>query len=813
MFRMLENEKSNLTSEIEFLRKKVARLESLEKNHHLNNEKLQASEHRYRDLVNTINSGVCVYEVINDGQSGDDYIIKEFNRTALEAEGFIHEQIVGKSLKEIRPNIDDFGLIPIFREVWKTGVSAFYPATVYVDNKFSNYYENRVFRLPNGELIAVYDDVSEKENMAARLLETKERFDQALNATQDGLFDWNLVTNQIYYSPNWKRMLGYGPDELADDFSLWETHTKAEDVQRSWAMQQELINRQRDRFEMEFKMKHKDGHWVDILSRAAAIFDEEGKAVRIVGTHVDISENKRAQEREKEALARLRLAMESADEGVWEWDFSNDHVTFDRAALKMVGYDEEFDAKESQYWVDQVHEDDRQMVAENYEAFLSGQIEKYNVEFRFKHRNGGYVWIASTARIIRMDAKGKPLLVAGIHRDITDRMEHDKEKEILQAQLVQAQKMESVGRLAGGVAHDFNNKLSVIQGYTELSLSDIDESHPLRSNLEEILKATLHSGAITKQLLAFARKQTIAPTVLDLNETVSGMLKMLQRLIGEEITLAWFPGCNLMTVKLDSTQLDQIMANLVVNARDAISGMGRITIETVNVELDQAFCDLHPGSQPGPYVHLSVSDDGEGMDEVTCQNIFEPFYTTKSTGQGTGLGMSMVYGIVMQNQGIISVQSEPGNGTTFQIFLPGEKGLVGGLELPGSLGIPTGQGESILVVEDEEAIMKMASVMLENLGYKVTGACLPEEALRLVEKRESPFHLLLSDVVLPQMNGRQLADRLAEKMPQMKILFMSGYTADVIAHRGVLDESVDFINKPFSLKDLGQKVRLILDRP
>lgn len=264
--------------------------------------KLKESEERYRELVDTINSGVAIYKVINDGCSGSDYIIKDFNQFALKHEMLKKEEVVGKSLKDIRPNIDDYGLIDTFREVWKTGIPAYFPAKIYVDNKYSNYYENRIFKLPSGEVVAIYDDVTMKMRAEKSLKESEERFEHAMDATDDGIFDWDLKTNAIYYSPGWKKMLGYENHELPNDFSVWETTTDPKDVEKSWELQQKLISKQIDRFVIEFKMKHKHGHWVDILSRAKAIFDDKGEAIRIVGTHTDISERKKAEKEIKKQL-------------------------------------------------------------------------------------------------------------------------------------------------------------------------------------------------------------------------------------------------------------------------------------------------------------------------------------------------------------------------------------------------------------------------------------------------------------------------------------------------------------------------------
>ena len=397
-------------------------------------------------------------------------------------------------------------------------------------------------------------------------------------------------------------------------------------------------------------------------------------------------------------------------------------------------------------------------------------------------------------------------------RDITDRKLAEAEKESLQGQLTQAQKMETVGRLAGGVAHDFNNMLGVILGFTELSLDSIPAGHPLRDGLMEIRKAAERSADLTRQLLAFARKQTITPKVLDLNETVEGMLKMLRRLIGEHIDLSWRPGREVGPLRMDPSQIDQILVNLCVNACDAIGGPGAIAIETAGVVIDEAFCARHAGGAPGPHVRLSVSDSGCGMDAETLAHIFEPFFTTKKMGEGTGLGLATVYGIVRQNNGFIDVDSEPGRGTTFTIHLPRHEGKSRAEGASDAGGKPPETGHAtILLVEDEPALLNMTRVMLERLGHTVLATSSPGEAMRIAERHPDGIHLLMTDVVMPEMNGRDLARNLLAVYPGIKRLFMSGYTAEVIAHQGVVDEGIRFLKKPFSMKDLADKLVEVME--
>jgi signal transduction histidine kinase/CheY-like chemotaxis protein len=384
-------------------------------------------------------------------------------------------------------------------------------------------------------------------------------------------------------------------------------------------------------------------------------------------------------------------------------------------------------------------------------------------------------------------------------------------RERLEEQLLMSQKMESIGRLAGGVAHDFNNMLGVILGYTELAMENIGPDEPLHVCLTEIRKAAQRSADLTHQLLAFARKQTVAPMVLDLNETIERTLNMLRRLIGEDIDLAWLPERDLEPIFVDSSQVDQILTNLCVNARDAIVGTGKITIETSNVVLDGEYCTRHAGFAPGKYVLLTVSDNGCGMNAEMISHLFEPFYTTKEVGKGTGLGLAMVYGAVKQNNGFINVISEPGRGTAFRIYLPQCTAKVAPMPEPQQASSPMAEGDTILLVEDEPAILKMTMLMLEEMGYAVIAAATPGEAIRLARENEDHIDLLMTDVVMPEMNGRELAVNLMSNNPGLKRLFMSGYTADVIAHHGVLEEGMHFIQKPFSMKDLGLKLREVLE--
>ncbi len=401
------------------------------------------------------------------------------------------------------------------------------------------------------------------------------------------------------------------------------------------------------------------------------------------------------------------------------------------------------------------------------------------------------------------DPNGTITNYVAVKRDITAELERED-------MLRQAQKMESVGRLAGGVAHDFNNMLTIILGQAQLLAMKLAADAPHRHNVAEIVQAAQRSANLTRQLLAFARKETIAPVPLDLNGAVGDLLKMLRRLIGEDIDLSWQPGAKLWRVKMDPGQLDQLLVNLCVNARDAIDGVGKVTIETENVSIDEEYCRSHVEAKPGHYVMLTVSDDGCGMDAETMSQVFEPFFTTKPTGEGTGLGLATVYGIIKQNMGFVNVCSELEKGTTFRLYLPRLAGKESRHD-PRQSPQPCPHGnETVLLVEDEPAVREIAQAFLEECGYRVLEADCPATALDVAAANPETIDLLLTDVVMPGMNGRDLAERLTAGRPSLRVLYMSGYTASTIVHRGVLDQGVQFISKPFTLEELARKVREVL---
>jgi PAS domain S-box-containing protein len=436
-----------------------------------------------------------------------------------------------------------------------------------------------------------------------------------------------------------------------------------------------------------------------------------------------------------------------------------------------------------------------------------GTVASFEVQFRNSRQSWLYLDVSAKNLCNQLR---QPMIVLHL-KDVTGRKLAEVEREKLRMQLNQAQKLESIGRLAGGVAHDFNNMLGVILGHAELLADKLPPDSPVHADLSQIMAAGHRSADLTRQLLAFARKQIAAPKLLDLNQATESLLKMLKRLIGEDVDLLWRPAASLEPVLMDSSQIDQVLVNLCVNARDAIANNGKITIETGTVVFDDQYCAAHLGFSPGKFALLAVSDNGCGMDKETQVQIFEPFFTTKESGKGTGLGLSTVFGIVKQNDGFINVYSEPGEGTTFRIYLPCYAARATRAALREDEPLLHGRG-TILLVEDEPAILEMTRQSLEGFGYCVLTASTPSAAIKMARGHAGEIELLITDVVLPEMNGRDLSLSLLRIYPNLKRLFISGYTADVIVHHGVLDLGVQFLQKPFSMRDLSAKVSELLEK-
>ncbi len=523
-----------------------------------------------------------------------------------------------------------------------------------------------------------------------------------------------------------------------------------------------------------------------------------------VSNCLEADERRRAEALLRESEEKYRFLIEHAGEAIFV--AQNEKLKFvNSKTLEMIRYSRE--ELTSKPFIEFIHLEDRALVLENHRKRLRGESLPSSYTFRIIQRSGDILWAELNTALIEWE--GKPATLNFL-TDITARKKAEQEMALLQEQLRQSQKLEAIGRLAGGIAHDFNNVLTVIKGISQLSLLQLQEDDPLRANLEEIEKAADKAANLTRQLLAFSRKQVMEMKVLDLNEVIRGLEKMLRRILGEDVELLFLLPEGIGRVKADPGQIEQVIINIVVNARDAMPEGGKLTIETANVELDEEYAKRHIAVRPGSYVMLSVSDTGIGMTAEVRERIFEPFFTTKERGKGTGLGLSTVYGIVKQSGGNIWVYSEPGQGATFKIYLPRVEEAAEDIKREVFGEIPRGD-ETVLVVEDEEIVRKLAVRILKGLGYKVLEASDGGKALILCEEYQDPIHLILTDVVMPGMSGRKLVERLKVIHPEAKVLYMSGYTDNVIVHHGILEERIEFIQKPFTLESLARKVRRVLD--
>ncbi|MDB6065675.1 MAG: Blue-light-activated protein [Pedosphaera sp.] len=536
---------------------------------------------------------------------------------------------------------------------------------------------------------------------------------------------------------------------------------------------------------------------------------EHTVAARTADLTRENTERRQAEEQLRKSQAQLAQAQQIARLGSWEWDLVDNKVTWSQETQRLYGHKPDGIGSPMENCLERVHPDDLPRVNQTMAEALRTR-QPFVCDHRVVLPDGRERVMQGRGEILT-NSEGKPIKMFGIVQDITEAKHAEEALHRSEEQLRQSQKMEAVGRLAGGVAHDFNNLLMVISGYCSLSLQKIVETDPLQKNILEIQKASERATSLTSQLLAFSRKQVLQPRVLGLNEVVGGMEKMLQRLIGEDVALHTVFDPALGLVKADRGQIEQVIMNLSVNARDAMPRGGKLTINTSNVTIDHKTKCGNRTLEAGEYVMLAISDNGMGMTEEIKAHLFEPFFTTKGLGKGTGLGLATCHGIISQSGGEIGVYSELNSGTTFKIYLPRTDELPEPAPMMDSEQLPNGT-ESILIVEDDPAVRKLAVIMLRQRGYEVQEANNAFEALELI-RRSRRFALVITDVIMPQMSGKELYDQIKSQLPQTRVLLMSGYTDDALAHHGVLDEGLSFLEKPFSPSRLARKVREILDAP
>ncbi|PKN20868.1 MAG: hypothetical protein CVU71_03565 [Deltaproteobacteria bacterium HGW-Deltaproteobacteria-6] len=761
-------------------------------------EALRKSEEVYTRLVNTIPDMIARTDL--DGK------ILYVNDYTLQFSGYSREQLEGQNLLMFIASEDQERLIQnisLVMEGRKQGPSE-YQMIMKGGRKVPFEVTGGVLRNEDGSpfgFVSECRDISERKRAEERLKKSEEKYRQLAETAHDLIVTVDLDFRITYVN---KASLIY-----ADGIDLIGMSLLAFTPPHLHSVQKEMMQKRREGFSetlaFEWELIPPSGKTLTFDIRASLLTDD-GKPSGVLLIGRDSTERHHAEELLRQSEEKFRKVFISTPDCMAITRIKDGLIIdANKGFEEVTGWlGSEAIGKTSHeinFWSNPF---DRDFMIEE----LKAGRDVLSREFQFRRKDGV---VRSALYSVRSIQIAEDTCAIFSMQDITDLKRLEEDRQNLEQQLFHAQKMDAIGQLAGGVAHDFNNMLSVIIGNTEMAMRKVDSPEFLRNALEDTMNAAKRSADLTRQLLAFARKQTISPEVLDMNDMVTGMLKMLNRLIGENINLVWMPGRKLWNVRIDPSQVDQILVNLVVNARDAMNMAGKIIIETSNKICDETYCSGMPECVPGEYVLLTMSDDGCGMEKEVLANIFEPFFTTKNIGQGTGLGLATIYGIVKQNGGFINAYSEPGQGTTFRIYLPRYSAAI--MESSDHQeGVEAQSGtETILIVEDEESVLKLSRDMLEILGYRVLTASKTDQAVRLVGEYDGNIDLLLTDIVMPDMNGKELSERIIPIKPGMKCLYMSGYTADVIARQGILDEGIKFISKPFSLRDLAAKVRETLE--
>jgi two-component system cell cycle sensor histidine kinase/response regulator CckA len=605
-----------------------------------------------------------------------------------------------------------------------------------------------------------------------------------------------------YVSPQVEPILGFSAQDWMADPEMWLKHVHPDD--RATALKvKSAIQETGGTYQVEYRLVARDGRILWFWDEAAILRDQNGASLVVQGVMYDITDRKSTEEVLRSREAQYRRLIENIPEVAWRADEQGNAVFVSEKMTTLFGYTPEENLRDGALlWFGRMHPEDRERVKDAYAAMFKDN-RPYDVEYRMQHRDGRWMWWHDRAVMIE-EIQGNRY-ADGLLSDVTEKRE-------LEAQLRQSQKMEAVGQLAGGIAHDFNNLISIIMGHTELLREKVKGNAGLDNHSKSIEQAAKRAASLTQQLLAFSRKQMQQFKVFDLNESITGMNDMLSRVIGENIELRIRLSSSPAAIKSDHGQIEQVLMNLAVNARDAMPEGGKLIVETSRVEVDETYAQQHQGITPGPYVLLAVSDTGEGMDPVTLARIFEPFFTTKERGRGTGLGLATVYGIVKQSGGNISVYSEPDRGSTFLIYLPAQE-TAPQSEIRECLVETRGGTETILVVEDEEGLRELTRILLEGLGYHVLEAASAPAALDVALKFDGQIHLLLTDIIMPGTSGPRLAEQLVRSRPSIGVAYMTGYTDEVVIYHKLLESGVQLLRKPFTKRDLATAVRVALDEP
>ncbi len=760
-------------------------------------KELRESEESYRFMFENNPLPMWIFDI-------ESLAFLAVNEAAIKHYGYSREEFLTMTIKEIRPPEDVPAFIKylyaVSGEVRKGNIVKHLKKDGSLIDVEVTSHMSLVFAGGKARIVLVHD-VTERMRAEKVLVEWKNRYEAAINASGQILYDWDPVTNEVTFGGNFQDVLGYTEEEMEGGLAHWIELIHEEDVE---AFNHEIrrVIETHEPLYLKYRVKRKDDSYIFVEDRGYFFVNAQGMLASMVGFIVDITDRVKAEEALKQAEKRYRSIFENAVEGIFQSTPGGRFTVINPAMVKMFGFESEDDLMTNRTDIATQHYVDPTRRAELQHLLArDGIVVGFECEVYRKDRTK--IWTRENTRAIR-DKNGTILYYEGSIEDIS-------EKKLLESQLFLSQKLEGIGRLAGGIAHDFNNLLTAIIGYSVISLGKLHEADPLYYNITEIRKAADRAASLTRQLLAFSRKQILQLRILNLNDIVLDIDKMLHRLMGADIELHSALSTELGNVKADPGQIEQVIMNLAINAGDAMPNGGKLTIETANVYLDKEYANQHIAVIPGHYVLLAVSDTGTGMDAETQSNIFEPFFTTKELGKGTGLGLSTVYGIVKQSGGNIWVYSEVGEGTTFKIYLPRVDEEAEQLrQVISKQEMPKGT-ETVLIAEDDESVRKLARVVLETSGYKVLEANNGGVALSICEQYKETIHLLLTDVVMPEMSGTELVKRLTKTHPKIRVLYMSGYTDNAIVHRGILKEGMTYIQKPFAPGDLAKKVREILD--
>ncbi|MBK6456112.1 MAG: PAS domain S-box protein [Gemmatimonadetes bacterium] len=658
-------------------------------------------------------------------------------------------------------------------------------------------------------VLGIYDDITARKQVELRLRESEERYQRLFDSSPDPCWIIDGSNHFVLCNVAAARALGYDrSDEVIERHPSEHSPLLQPDGRSSRDAANEMmaVAHEQGIHRFEWVHRRRDGTEFPVEVTLAQVVTEGEPQLYCIWR--DISERKRFEASLLESRTRHEEAQHLAHLGHWQMDLATDHLEWSSEVYRIFGMESDGARATLPEFFSRVHPGDLEAVRAAFSSALDTH-RRFEIEHRLLLPDGTTKWVHTRGEVaLRPD--GTPERVTGTVLDITERHEAMEHSARLQAQLHDAQRLEAIGRLAGGVAHDFNNMLSVILGGLEMSLSELGSNDRVAEYLREAQDAARRSADLTRQLLAFASRQTTLPVVLDLNAKVTGMLRMLRRVIGENVRLEWDPGPDIWPVHIDPSQVDQVLANLCVNARDAIAGVGRVHIATRNVVLDHAHVDRHPGAILGEHAVLTFRDDGGGMPPEVLEHIFEPFFTTKDLGKGTGLGLATVYGIVRQAKGHIVVTSAPGMGTTFELYFPVHRAAADATRERYTPATTIAQGGTILLVEDEPGVRRMTSLLLERLGYEVLAASSAQSALALLEAHRGRIDLLMTDVIMPDMNGRDLARQVRTRLPGLPTLFVSGYPSDAIPIGNELDANTHFIGKPFRFEELAALLRLAL---